>query len=184
MRGHVCCILVLAALLLAAGASSAELHILLSVPGVEGTSEVKGYTDWLECASFEHNVPGLLRPMQLCSPGPTFQDGSFQCPENYKGFMITRSPDKASPGLLLFCQQGRPFRPMKLALLSVGDGDAQLIINFELQDAVIAGYTVMAPGFGDRAGLINRIPDDQPILLLKIMPKSLDWRRTLPTITH
>lgn len=179
MSGRVTTVVAVVALLTCAAMASAEMFLLLSVAGVEGTSRVPGYENWIECAGLQHNIPGLPKPLQLLRPCPQLLEGSFEVPHDFEGFDLMKVIDKASPKLFLMCQEGRRLGPVKLALMSIVDEKPVIHVTFDLQDPVISSLILRAPGFGDRADLLLPIEKQQPMLLLKLMPIKIHWRRLL-----
>lgn len=168
---------VLALLGLATWSLAADVHLLVSIPQIEGSSEVAGYQNWIECAGLTHNIPGLPKSQELLRPIPHAQQGHLDIAHNFPGVELILPSDKASPKLLLACERGTPLGPVRLILMSLV-GDQQLIhFSCQLENPVIESYIIRGPGFGDRSTLLHPISNDKPMVCLRLMPKSLDWER-------
>jgi len=154
----------------------ADVHLLLSIPGVSGGSTVPGYQDCIECFGLQHNIPGLVQPPQLLHSGPRLQAGSFQVPHNFEGFDVMATYDKSSPKLAHSCSQGRRLGTVALLLLSVVDQKPEVLFSFQLDDPVLSTLIVRAPGFGDRSQLLLPLGNDKPLVLLKFMPQRVTWQ--------
>ncbi len=175
-----------ALLLLTLAPASAGLHVLLSVPGVEGNVEYSGFENWIACGGFQHNVPGMPKPLQLMSGNlPEAEGITYEPPtetalwRSGKSFVVSKVIDKASPQLFLFCQEGRRFPSIKLALMSVVGDKAEIVFGYELKDVLVTSYEVRAPGFGDRSGFRPSDPD-APMELLGLSPRSITYGRGTP----
>lgn len=132
-----------------------EMKLLMWIEGVTGPEDQAA--SWIECAGFQHNIPGLARPTLLLSRMDQYSDFSYQtsgAPQDRGAdLMIIKELDKSSVRLNSACQNGTRMPRMKLAFVTV-DGDEMKTNGMLFEDAIICTtYMVRAPGFGERGNI-------------------------------
>lgn len=181
------CVAVLSAVCLLgiAGNAAAAPHILLSIEGIPGGFTAGPYANWIECAGFQHNVPGLPKPLALMSgTAPRQPAGSFtydlggkpfSLGRKWAGAFIVKEVDKSTPMLEAVCRTGRLLPSMKMELCDMQGGVPVRRVSLNFEEIKLCGYVVMAPGSGDRAAMGVKIPMDRPVEVLCFAPARVAW---------
>ncbi len=171
---------VLAILTGAASVASAEVHVLLALQGIYGDVNRVDCNEWIVCASFTHTIPDLPSPMSLVSGPPRkttgMATGTLLSDRRDEADMHIMKPvDNLNTRLQETVQRGTRIPTAKLALCSVNNGDTKPFMVFTLHDVVLSHYTIMAPGFGDRATYISPIAIDKPVEILGLTYAKVDY---------
>ena len=134
-----------------AGTLAADRFAVFQLGDIKGELNAGAMKEWMGCAAFEHNVPGLASPAQLMVGNmPGDPDGEYRPNANYQGFQVTKEVDRATAKLMRACARAQRFPEMKLALCSRAGGETTREALFTLTDVRITSMTLMAPGHGDR----------------------------------
>ena len=167
--------------------ASAREHILLSLPGIKGEFYAGEYIHWIEIVAFEHNIPGLPKPLALLSGAqPGQPTGAFTYPaasrpfemgSNWTGVALAKWIDKATPQLAYEVKQGRTgFPSMKLNLCSLeSGGDVRLLISLNFEEIKIVHREIMEPGSGDRSGMLKDLDPNKSIEIIYLQPTKVTW---------
>lgn len=168
-------------------AAYAREHILLSLPGIKGEFSAGEYTNWIEVVAFEHNIPGLPKPLALLSGAqPGQPTGAFTYPaasrpfemgSNWTGVALAKSIDKSTSQLDYAVKQGRTsFPSMKLDLCSIEPGEeGRLLISLNFEEIKIVHREIMAPGSGDRSGMLKDLDPNKSIEIIYLQPTKVTW---------
>ena len=118
-------------------AASESFNSYLMLSGLAGSSDAKGYQDWIECSSVEYSIEGLPGPMMLLSEKEGM-GGALEGRDVAESYIdLTKEVDKHSPKLLDAHRSNRIFPGMKLALCSVA---GEQFLSIEASGVVITGY--------------------------------------------
>jgi len=143
-----------------------EMKLLMWIEGITGPEDQAA--SWIECAGFQHNIPGLARPILLLSRMDQYQDFSYQssgAPQDRgSDLMLTKELDKSSVALLTACRNGTRMPKMKLAFVHQ-DADELKTNGMLFEDAILTTYMRRAPGFGDR-GNVSAVGQGKAIEIL------------------
>ena len=103
----------------------------LKIDVVPGESTDDKHKDWIEILSYSHDVSQLASGSSSSGGGRSSQ----RC--DHKDFIITKTLDKASPKLALFCCNGQHIKELKLELCRAA-GDKQKYMEYKLSDAIVS----------------------------------------------
>jgi type VI protein secretion system component Hcp len=168
MKRAVLCVAVVALLALCCAplVAADEMKLLMWIDGITGPEDQAA--SWIECAGFEHNIPGLARPILLLSRMDEYADFSYQAssdPQNRGAdLMLTKEVDKSSLALLTACRNGTRMPKMKLAFINTNAGELKTN-GMLFEDAILTTYMTRAPGFGDR-GNISPLAEGKAVEIL------------------
>jgi type VI secretion system secreted protein Hcp len=104
----------------------------LKIDVVPGESTDDKHKDWIEILSYSHDVAQLASGSSSSGGGRSSQ----RC--DHKDFIITKTLDKASPKLALFCCNGQHIKEIKLELCRA-TGDKVKYMEYKLSDAIVSG---------------------------------------------
>ncbi|MBD3292811.1 MAG: hypothetical protein GF393_07780 [Armatimonadia bacterium] len=131
-----------------------EMKLLMWIEGITGPEDQAA--SWIECAGFQHNIPGLARPILLLSRMDDNADFAYQAPgvpqDRGADLMLIKELDKSSVALLTACRDGTRMPKMKLAFVHQ-DADEFRTNGMLFEDAILTTYMRRAPGFGDRGNV-------------------------------
>lgn len=116
--------------------------ILIDLPSLEGTSQLKGYEKKIECLSYSHGVS-----MQVTSDISNTERTSGR--SRHQDFVLTKYIDKTTPMLNQHCCEGKAF---PTATITIGRNDAGVVIPlivYSLTNVVISSVSVGGGG-GDK----------------------------------
>lgn len=143
-----------------------EMKLLMWIEGITGPEDQAA--SWIECAGFEHNIPGLARPTLLLNRIDQYKDFSYQTTgapvDRGADLMCVKTLDKATVLLISACQNGARIPSMKLAFVTV-DGDEMKTNGMLFEDAILTTHMTRAPGFGER-GNIAPVAKDKAVEIL------------------
>lgn len=133
--------------------------LLLDIEGIKGTSQMKGYTNKIECLSYSHGVAmqvtGDISNTERTSGKPVHQD-----------IHITKYLDITTPKLNQHCCEGKAF---KTVTLTVGRNDAGAVIPlivYTLSNVVISSVSVGGGG------------GDKPVESISLNYAAIKWEYT------
>lgn len=167
-------------MLLGTAAAADDVQITATAQGAPGG--LNEFLDGIAILTYPQ-MDGFPKPMQLLSGTLPEKNGSFTFPEPEDPLSHGRydkaSPlmgewlDKTSVALLQSVASGATFP--RLSLKIEAPGGQAVTLNFEQIKVTYMG--VYAPGFGDRSlPSTQEIPNNKPLVLLKIMPKRATWK--------
>ena len=118
---------------------SADIHV--SIDGVKGEASHDKHKDEIEVESWQW---GVSQPISFTGTG--LSGGKA----DVSHLTITKSVDKSSPNLVMYCAKGKHLDKVVLTQRRSGDGSIELV-KFTLKDAMIAGvHKSGANGSGPR----------------------------------
>lgn len=105
------------------------------IEGIDGESTDDSHTDWIEILSYNH---GVSQPISAASRtgGRTGGRATFQ------DFTITKTIDKATPDLNLYCCNGTHIPKVEVEIC-LATGDKHTFMKYELSDVIVSS---VAPG--------------------------------------
>jgi len=118
---------------------TADIHLLID--GIKGESAHDKHKDEIEVESWTF---GVTQPV-------SFSGSGLSCGKaDVSHLTISKSMDKASPNLWMYCAKGKHLDKVVLTQRRSGDGSIELV-KFTLKDAMIAGvHKSGANGSGPR----------------------------------
>jgi type VI secretion system secreted protein Hcp len=120
----------------------------LKIEGIDGESQDKNHTGWIEIDSFSW---GVANTGSASSGG-----GGGAGKAVAQDFHFATETSKASPSLMLACATGRHFPQATLACRKAGGTSQVEFLKIKLQDCLVSSYDL-----GGAAGGAAPVPDDQ-----------------------
>ncbi|PXW82669.1 type VI secretion system secreted protein Hcp [Nitrosomonas sp. Nm84] len=112
----------------------------LSCDPIKGESTDDGHKEWIEVFAFNH---GLSQPMS----GASGTGGRGAARADFSPFVISKSMDKASVDLSLYCAKGTHIAKVVLEVCQES-GERVCYIKYELENAMIQSISVGGGGSG------------------------------------
>ncbi len=112
--------------------------MFLEIDGVPGESTDDKHKEWIEILSFSHGVS---------QPGAgSLSTGGARTAEraDHQDFSITKTLDKASPKLMLACNNGEHVGEVILVLRRA-EGEKQQFMEYKLTDVIVSSVSVVGP---------------------------------------
>lgn len=114
----------------------------IQIEGIPGESTDDKHTNWIEVLSYSHAVSQMSSGRASTSGGRTGE----RC--DHTDFSITKTLDKASPKLALFCCNGTHIPKITMELCRA-TGDKQKYMVYILSDVIISS---VSPGGASQGG--------------------------------
>lgn len=118
-------------------------NTFLKADPIKGESTDDKHKDWIEVESFSH---GLSQPVS----GASGTGGRAAARADFQSFVITKSVDKASPDLNLYCAQGKHIPKLELEVCQE-TGEKVCYLKYEFENAMV--QSVNASGGGSQRAM-------------------------------
>jgi type VI secretion system Hcp family effector len=115
--------------------------VFLQIDGIPGESTDDKHKNWIEVSSYSHGVCQLSAGER--STGGAATGG--RC--DHQDFTISKSLDKASPVLNLYCSNGKHIEKITIELCRA-TGDKQPYLVYKLVDSVVSSVGIGGGGGG------------------------------------
>jgi type VI secretion system secreted protein Hcp len=119
----------------------------LKIEGIDGESQDKNHTGWIEIDSFSWGVTNT---------GSVGGGGGGGGRAVAQDFHFAAPLSKASPSLMLACATGRHFSQATLACRKAGGTNQVEFMKIKLSDCLVSSYQTGGAGGGD-----SPVPEDQ-----------------------
>jgi len=111
----------------------------LKIDGIPGESTDEKHKDWIEVLSFSHGVSQMAGGDR--STGGAATEGRCM----HQDFSITKTLDKASPPLDLFCCNGKHI-PKVVVELCRATGNKEKYMEYKMEDVIISSVSTGGGG--------------------------------------
>lgn len=118
------------------------------IDGVPGESTDDKHKDWIEITAYNHGVSQLASGSASSGGGRSAERCDFQ------DFSITKTLDKASPKLALFCCNGTHIGKISMELCRA-TGDKQKYMEYVMSDVIVSSVSTSGAS-------IEWAPDREP----------------------
>ncbi|MGV6809155.1 MAG: Hcp family type VI secretion system effector [bacterium] len=115
------------------------VDMFVKIDGIDGESTDDAHTDWIEILSYSH---GVSQPVS----GASRTGGRTGGRAEFQDFTITKTLDKASPDLNMYCCNGKHI-PLIEIELCLATEDKHTFMKYEFEDVIIS--SVSAGGTAD-----------------------------------
>ena len=119
-------------------------NFFLKVPGILGSSIVKGHENEIEVNDFSFSVETAAKPNNRKGNKP-----------NFSNFQISKRADTASPALFMHATTGKPISNVTISVALAGRTEP--FETFVLTDVVISSYSQSASQSANEASLSETI---------------------------
>ena len=114
------------------------INIYLKADPLKGESTDDVHTDWIEVFNFSH---GLSQPIS----GAGGAGGNAAARADFQPFVITKSIDKASVDLNIYCAKGTHIDKVELEVCQI-TGEKTCYLKYELENVMIQSLSIDGSG--------------------------------------
>jgi type VI secretion system secreted protein Hcp len=109
------------------------LDMFCKIDGIDGESTDDAHADWIELLSYSH---GVSQPVS----GASRSGGRTGGRADFQDFTITKTIDKATPDLNLYCCNGKHITKIEIELCLATE-DKHTFMKYELEDVVVSSVS-------------------------------------------
>jgi type VI secretion system secreted protein Hcp len=109
------------------------VDMFCKIDGIDGESTDDAHSDWIEILSFSH---GVSQPVS----GASRTGGRTGGRADFQDFVMTKTIDKATPDLNLYCCNGSHISKIEIELC-LATGDKHTFMKYELEDVIVSSVS-------------------------------------------